>query len=160
MENRNLQLETAHGGDCALLYHVAITGIQFQTIFSACRDAVLKQLKCIPRFQAQSNWVLTCSACATLLRKEIASTCFHFDWKFVWSNFREGLLSRVRVQVEHGTLMNLVEQCSYRARGPKPVGLSRKKCSSVVILVMFPDHFPTKRLQQANHGRPEKTTEN
>lgn len=148
MKNRNLQLETAHGGDCALLYHVAVTGIQFQTIFCACWDAVLKQLKCIPRFQAQSNWVLTCSACATLLKKEI------------WSNFREGLLSRVRVQVEHGTLMNLVEQCSYRARGPKPVGLSRKKCSSVVILVMFPDYFPTKRLQQANHERREKTTEN
>jgi len=55
MENRNLQLETAHGGDCALLYHVAVTGIEFQTIFSACWDAVLKQLKCIPRFQAQSN---------------------------------------------------------------------------------------------------------
>ena len=67
---------------------------------------------------------------------------------------------RVRVQVEHETLMNLVEQCSYRARGPKPVGLSRKKCSSVVILVMFPDYFPTKRLQQANHGRREKTIEN
>lgn len=62
--------------------------------------------------------------------------------------------------MEHGTLMNLVEQCSYRARGPEPVGLSPKKCSSVVILVMFPDYFPTKRLQQANHGRREKTIEN
>lgn len=65
-----------------------------------------------------------------------------------------------RVQVEiHGTLMNLVEQCSYRTTGPKPVPLSRKKCSSVVILVMFPDYFPTKRLQQAKQGRRDKTIE-